>query len=74
MGDVAMSLINSVSLLDALSKTKVINEAETSPHWRDHYFYYASSNTRPSSYASHKLTLELRWLTSSSWVRSKTTT
>jgi hypothetical protein len=32
MGDVAMSLINSVYLLDALSKAKVINEAETSPH------------------------------------------
>jgi hypothetical protein len=32
MGNIAMSLINSVSLLDALSKAKVINEAETSPH------------------------------------------
>jgi len=32
MGNVARSLINSVSLLDALRKAKVINEAETSPH------------------------------------------
>jgi hypothetical protein len=32
MGDVAMSLINSVYMLDALSKAKVINEAEPLPH------------------------------------------
>jgi hypothetical protein len=32
MDDVAMSLINSVYLLDALSKAQVINEAETLPH------------------------------------------
>jgi len=32
MGDVAISLMNITHLLDALSKAKVINEAETSPH------------------------------------------
>jgi hypothetical protein len=32
MDDVAISLMNITHLLDSLSKAKVINEAETSPH------------------------------------------
>jgi hypothetical protein len=31
-GDVAISLMNITHLLDSLSKAKMINEAETSPH------------------------------------------
>jgi hypothetical protein len=32
MGDVAISLINITHLMDALSKAKLIDEAETSAH------------------------------------------